>query len=92
MKRDHFIMAISSSLAVGIMVVISVSKDRIKQLENENRNLLRKYEVVCGSLNDCCRNMTDVYNLSDSIYNNYLDIIEEQGYNKQEVKHLYFSY
>jgi predicted small secreted protein len=92
MKRDHFIMAISSSLAIGIMVVISVSKDRIRQLENENKNLLRKYEVVCGSLNDCCRNMIDAYNLPDSIYNNYLDVIEEQGYDKLEVKHLYFSY
>lgn len=64
----------------------------IDRLEEQNKDLKTKYNTVCGSLNDCCRNTIDTYNLSDSIYNSYLDIIEEQGYNKQEVKHLYFSY
>lgn len=60
--------------------------------EKQNSALKAKYNVVCGSLNDCCRNMIDTYNFPDSIYNSYLDIIEEQGYNKLEVKHLYYSY
>lgn len=51
-----------------------------------------KYEVVCGSLNDCCRNMIDAYDLPDSIYNHYLDVIEEQGFDKKEIKNLYYSY
>lgn len=51
-----------------------------------------KYEVVCGNLNDCCRTMIDAYDLPDSIYNHYLDVIEEEGFNKQEIEHLYFSY
>lgn len=51
-----------------------------------------KYEVVCSNLNDCCRNMIDNYNLPDSIYNHYLNVIEEEGFDKQEVKNLYYSY
>lgn len=61
-------------------------------LNKDKEEQIRKYEVVCGSLNDYCRNMMDTYNLSDSIYNHYLDVIEEQGYNKLEVKNSYFSY
>jgi len=64
----------------------------INKLEERNATLKAKYEVVCGSLNDCCRNMMDSYDLSDSIYNHYLDVIEEQGYNRLEVKNSYFSY
>jgi len=61
-------------------------------LKKDEEEQIRKYEVICGSLNDCCRNMMDSYDLSDSIYNHYLDVIEEQGYNRLEVKNSYFSY
>lgn len=84
----------------GLLVIICflstisnfIGSELIDKIKEQNAALEVKYNVVCGSLNDCCRNMIDAYNLPDSIYNNYLDVIEEQGYDKLEVKHLYFSY
>lgn len=74
-----------------LLIVIGIISGAYKH-KKEVQQLNRKYEVICGSLNDCCRNMIDVYDLPDSIYNYYLDIIEEEGFDKNEVKHSYFIY
>ena len=85
---------------IGLLVIICflstvnnfIGSEITDKIKEQNAALEAKYNVVCGSLNDCCRNMMDTYNLPDSIYNHYLDVIEERGYNKLEVKHSYFCY
>lgn len=92
MKDNGCLIAFLSILCLLSSLTNFFGRKLIDKLEERNAALKVKYEVVCGSLNDCCRNMMDTYNLPDSIYNHYLDVIEERGYNKLEVKHSYFCY
>ena len=92
MKNNGCLILFLSAICLLGVINDYLEDNVISELEEQKTALEAKYNVVCGSLNDCCRNMIDTYNLPDSIYNNYLDVIEEQGYDKLEVKHLYFSY
>lgn len=75
---------------LGILFIGSIIYNTIFIIGTMRNN--EEQEKAISILNDCCRNMVDNYGDPDSLYVKYLDILEEEGFDKRKISHSYFCY